>query len=311
MDEDRVEQISLTSGMRVATLLERMGRAGVLGAGSLGRAFEVTVEMLQDPEYTVFLTLGGPMIPGGLRRIVQMLINRGLVDAVVTSGANIVHDIIESLGYSAVKGSFYADDSSLRTASIGRAGDIFFPQEGFIAFEKKTYAVLDAIPETRRRELSVSELLELYGGSLGDEASFLAAAAARKTPVFAPALLDSMLGFHIWTYSQLHSLHLDQVKDMSRLADAVYEAEKVGAIILGGGASKHFLLGANTLREGLDAAVQITLDRPEGGSLGGAPLEEAVSWKKAKAGKLVTVVGDATMVFPILAAGALERMGML
>jgi len=309
--KEQVEQITLAPGLRIAPLLEAMGRAGVLGAGSLGGAFEVTLEMFRDPDYTVFLTLAGPMVPGGLRKIVQTLLDRGLVEAVVTSGANIVHDIIEALGYRAVKGSFRADDSALRVAGIGRAGDILFPQEGFTALEKKTYEVLDSIPETRRGGLSASELLAEYGRSLDDEDSFLRTAAEKGVPIFAPTLLDSMLGLHIWTYSQLHNLRLDPVRDMTRLADIVYEAKKVGALILGGGASKHFLLGANTLREGLDAAVQITLDRPEGGSVGGAPLEEAVSWKKAKAGRLVTVIGDATMVFPILVAGALERLGKL
>lgn len=311
MVEEPVEQITLVPGLRIASLLEAMGRAGVLGAGSLGRAFEVTLEMLTGPEYTVFLTLGGPMVPGGLRKIVQTLLDRGLIEAVVTSGSNIVHDIVEALGYKAVKGSFHADDSALRAAGIGRAGDILFPQEGFSALEKKTYEVLDKIPEARRAGLAVSELLTDFGRSLDDADSFLRTAARKGVPVFAPTLLDSMLGLHIWTYSQLHNLRLDPVRDMTSLADIIYEAKKVGALILGGGAPKHFLLGANTLREGLDAAVQITLDRPEGGSVGGAPLEEAVSWKKAKAGRLVTVVGDATMIFPILIAAALERLRML
>jgi len=67
-----------------------------------------------------------------------------------------------------------------------------------------------------------------------------------------------MLGFHIWTYSQLKPFHLDFVSDMTRLSNMIFESKKVGALILGGGPSKHFLLGANILREGLDSAVQIT-----------------------------------------------------
>ena len=86
-------------------------------------------------------------------------------------------------------------------------------------------------------------------------------------------------------------------------------AEKVGVIVLGGGLPKHHALGANTLREGVDAAIQVTLDRPEGGSLSGAPLEEAISWKKVKAtNKLVTVIGDATIIFPVIVAAVLEEL---
>lgn len=311
MVDEWVEQITLAPELQVVSLLEAMDRTGVLGAGSLGKAFRVTVEMLEDSDYAVFLTLAGPMVPGGLRKIVQTLLNQHLIEGIVTSGANVVHDIIEALGYKAMKGSFQADDLALRNMGIGRAGDILFPQESFLAFEKKTYDVLGNISEAGRKDLSTSQLLAEYGLSLNDEGSFLRTAAKNEIPIFAPAILDSMLGFHIWTYSQLHSLRLDQVGDMTLLADIIYEAKKVGALILGGGASKHFLLGANTFREGLDAAVQITLDRPEGGSLGGAPLEEAISWKKAKSGRLVTVVGDATMIFPVLIAGALEKLGML
>ena len=306
-----VKQITLAPELRVMPLLEAMEEAGVLGAGSLGRAYKVTVEMLEDTDYTVFLTLAGPMIPGGLRNIVQDLLQKHLIEGIVTSGANIVHDIIEALGYKAVKGTFHADDASLRNIGIGRAGDILFPQEGFSAFEKKTYEVLDCISQADRKDISASQFLTEYGMRLDDEDSFLRTAAESDIPIFAPAILDSMLGFHIWTYSQLKPFHLDLVSDMTRLSDMIFESKKVGALILGGGPSKHFLLGANILREGLDSAVQITLDRPEGGSLSGASLDEAVSWKKAKGGRLVTVIGDATIIFPILIAGVLEKLGIL
>jgi len=88
-----------------------------------------------------------------------------------------------------------------------------------------------------------------------------------------------------------------------------YEAKKVGAIILGGGMPKHHVLIANSYRGGVDAAIQITLDRPEGGGASGAPLEEAISWGKIKTQRmLATVVGDATVIFPLLTLAALERV---
>jgi deoxyhypusine synthase len=304
-----VKQIPLRTDIRVSQLVEAMGHCGVLGAGNLGRALKITVEMFKNPDYTVFLTLAGPMVPGGLRKIVQTLIAQGLVDGLVTSGANLVHDIIEALGHPGHQGTFAANDIGLRAQNIGRAGDIFFPQEGFAALEKKIYQVLDTIPSARLEGVSVSEFLTELGNSLEDKTSILKTLATKQIPVFCPAILDSMLGLHLWTYGQLHPLRIDPVKDMSRLADMMYDSKKVGALILGGGTSKHFLLGASTLREGLDAAVQITLDRPEGGSLSGATLEEAVSWKKVKArSHLVTVIGDATMIFPILMTASLQLL---
>jgi deoxyhypusine synthase len=96
---------------------------------------------------------------------------------------------------------------------------------------------------------------------------------------------------------------------MDELAELVFKARETGAIILGGGVSKHYILGANTLRDGLDYGIQITTDREEGGSLSGARLEEAVSWRKAKGRRnLVTVYGDATLVFPVLWAGVRRKV---
>jgi deoxyhypusine synthase len=94
---------------------------------------------------------------------------------------------------------------------------------------------------------------------------------------------------------------------LNQLSEKIFQAKKTGAIILGGGLPKHFTLGANMLREGVDAAFQITLDRPEAGSLSGAPLEEAISWRKAKQnGQFCTVIGDATICFPLIVSAAID-----
>ncbi|MFQ6077277.1 MAG: deoxyhypusine synthase [Candidatus Bathyarchaeia archaeon] len=304
-----MEQIRLRPGMTVGQLVEEMDRCGVLGAGRVARAVNVMVEMFSDPGYTVFLGLAGPMVAGGLRRIVGDLIDHGYIDAVVTSGANVVHDVIEALGYGHLKGSFMADDAGLRGEGLGRVGDVYIEQKAFEAFERRMHETLDGLPEDKRGRMPFYQLLDELGKRLEDAESILARASKRGVPVFSPGLLDSMVGLHVWTYTQLKRLGLDPVGDLKRLSDVVFASERVGAIMLGGGIPKHHILAANILRDGIDAAVQITLDRPEGGSLSGAPLEEAVSWRKARVGaRLVTVVGDATAVFPIMVAAVLERM---
>ena len=127
-------------------------------------------------------------------------------------------------------------------------------------------------------------------------------------PIFCPGIFDSMLGLDLWTYSQLNPLFINPFKDFSKLVELSYESKRVGAIILGGGMPKHHVLIANSYRGGVDAAIQITLDRPEGGGASGAPLEEAISWGKIKRrDNLVTLVGDATILFPIMTLGALEN----
>jgi len=153
----------------------------------------------------------------------------------------------------------------------------------------------------------VAELLAEIGRRIEDSESILAIAARKNVPIICPAFVDSIAGFHLWVFGQDKRLVMDPLLDVSRLMDKVYEAKKVGVIILGGGSPKHFALFANTFREGVDSAIQITMDRPEPGGLSGASLEEAVSWGKIKPeGKSVTVIGDATIIFPIIVAAAIS-----
>ncbi len=301
--------MNVKAGMTVGSLVDEMAKSGVLGAGKLANAVDVMVEMFKNPEYTVFLSLAGPMVLGGLRKIISDLIDGEYVNVIVTSGGNIVHDIIESLGYRSIKGSFFASDKRLKEKGLGRVGDIYVEQEDFKALEKEIYRVLDSLPKTNKERVAINQLLHDIGKSIDDEDSILKKASIHNTPIFSPGVLDSMLGLHLWTYGQLKTLIIDPLLDFNRLSEIVFNSKKSGVIILGGGVPKHHVLAANILRGGVDAAVQVTLDRPEGGSLSGAPLEEAISWKKAKSGKrLVTVIGDATIIFPIMVAATLERL---
>lgn len=304
-----VKQIHVKLGMSIGQLVTEMRNCGVLGAGRLAKAVDLVTEMFGDPDYTVFLTLAGPMVPGGLRRIIKDLIDEEYVDVIMASGANIVHDMMEALGYSHIKGTLWADDVKLRRRKLGRIGDIYVRQEAFHKLEREIHKFLEDISKKEIEGPSIRRLLYDFGTKLNDPSSILTSATKRNAPIFCPGLIDSMIGFHIWTFSQLKKFSINPVADLHELSEIVFKAKKVGAIILGGGLPKHHVLSACMLREGIDVAVQITLDRPEGGSLSGAPLEEAVSWGKVKAsGKHVTVIGDATMIFPVIIAAALEKL---
>lgn len=305
-----VKHMRLQAGMTVADLVENMRSAGVLGAGKVGEACELVTEMFRNPDYTVFLTLSGALVPAGFRRIIRDLIENEYVDAVVTTGANMVHDMVEALGYKHMVGSFQAEDRRLRRENIGRIGDIYIDQKAFQALEKWLYKTVEALPEEKRKRISGAELMHELGRNIKDKDSILAAAARKNVPIIVPAFIDSIAGFQLWMYGQDKTLRIDPLLDTKTLMDEVYEAKKVGIIILGGGVPKHFALFGNTFREGVDAAVQITMDRPEPGGLSGASLEEAISWGKVKPkGKGVTVICDATIAFPLIVAAALEQLG--
>lgn len=309
MPTKRVEQMRIRQGMTVGELAQEMRKAGVIGAGRVGKAVEIAKELFFDPKYTVFLAISGPLVPGGLRLIFSDLIRNGHVNAVVTSGANIVHDLVEAMGGGHMVGQVDVDDSKLWEAGINRIYDIYMESGVFSDLEQYVTGILNDIPEDKRTGIPIHGLLKELGLRVKDKDSILLNAALREVPVFSPGFLDSMLGIPLWMYSKHSRLRIDTLKDFELFAEMVYEAEKAGAIILGGGTPKHHTLYMNTLREGLDAAIQITSARADDGSLSGAPLSEAISWGKIKGSRTASIFGDVTIVFPIIVAAALEKLG--
>jgi deoxyhypusine synthase len=304
---NRVKPMHLKGGLTVGELVSEMQKCGVLGAGNIGKATEIVAEMFSDKDYTVFLTLAGPLVPGGLRKVIRDLIENDYVHVVVTTGANMVHDMVESLGHRHWIGTFLAEDEELKTKDIGRIGDIYIEQNAFRGLEDWMNKILEEIPEKKRARISTTELLFEIGKRISDPESILATAAKKGVPIVCPGIVDSIAGYHMWMFGQDKTLRIDPLLDTHTLVDKVYDAKKAGMIILGGGWPKHYALFANTFREGVDLAVQITMDRPEPGGLSGATLKEAISWGKVKPeGKEVTVICDVTIAFPLIVAAALE-----
>jgi deoxyhypusine synthase len=294
--------------MRISNIARQMEAVGVLGPARFGKAVRILREMFNSDDYSNFISLAGPIIPGGLRNVITDLVDEKLLDGIVTTGANVTHDMIEALGHRHLVGSETLDDSKLRRRGLSRIYDLLVRQKAIEDLEKATHRMLTTIPESKRRNIATYELLWEFGKQLPDRQSLLHIAQRRSIPIFCPGIFDSMLGLNLWTYSQLNPLLINPFKDFSKLVDMMYDARKIGVVILGGGMPKHHVLIASSYRGGVDAAIQITLDRPDGGGASGAPLEEAISWGKIKGNQmLATVVGDATVMFPLLTLAALER----
>jgi len=304
----RVDQVKLEKGMSVDQLVREYQKASVLGAGKLARACSLLEEMVQA-KATLLLGLSGPLTASGMRGVISELVRMDAVSAIVTSGANVVHDVIESLGGYHCAGDFRAQDRRLREEGLGRIGNVYARNEDFTSFEDFIQGMLKELPPGRLNNLSPRELISEVAGRLEDESSFLRAAYRRGVPVFSPGISDSMLGLQLFFFSQSNSISLNVLKDMGELSTMVLSSPRVGGLFLGGGLPKHYIMGANLLREGIDYGIQITLDREEGGSLSGAKLEEGISWGKAgKEAKLVTVTGDSTIIFPLMVASLMERL---
>ena len=298
--------------MTVGELAEEMCLTGVMQGGRVGRAANIVAEMFSDPDYTTFITLSGPLVPGGMRVILRDLIRDGYIDAVMTNGANMVHDIVESMGRSHFIGTVNVDDEEIYEQGYNRAYDIFIENDTFVDIESYVGKLVDDIPEEKRDGIAFHEFLHEIGKRLTDEESVLKAAADKNIPIFSPGFLDSMLGIPLWIYSKQKKLVFNPLKDFDLLSDMVFDAKKSGAIILGGGTPKHHTQYMHTLREGLDAAVQLSSARVEDGSLSGAPLKESITWGKLRKGQLeektATIFGEVTSLFPLIIAAALEKV---
>lgn len=303
----KVKHLEISKGMTISDFMNQLDESGVLGAGRISHATNLLAESMKDKDTKIFLSLAGPMIPGGLRKVVRDLIEMGYVDLIISSGANLTHDLVESFG-----GRHYMstgeDDETLQDNGIGRIADIYTKSDDFEVFEEEIQKIFSKINE-KYEKISIQKFLYEIGMLVVDDNSFIATASRKNVPIFAPGLIDCMIGLQLWIYCQDHDFTISAVDDMHDLSDFVYNSKKVTACMLGGGLPKHYTLASNILTGGIDAGIQITLDRGEGGSLSGAPLEEAKSWAKAKKGSnLVTVVGDATVLFPLIVAGALDKI---
>lgn len=295
--------------MSLDELARAMKDTRVLGGGRIGEAVDVIAEMFEDPSYTNFLTVAGPMVPAGFRLVFGDLIDRGFLDAIVTTGANLTHDVIESLGLRHYQGSFNVDDRKLIRSGYSRIADIFVKESSFERLDKTVRRFLTEIPVADRKDAAYSDLLAKIGLMIKDKHSILHRAVRHNVKVFSPGLLDSILGLSLWSFAQTEVLQMNPIKDLTRMVNMAMSADKIGVLILGGGLPKHHTLLASVLREGVDRAVQITADRPEPGGLSGASLAESISWRKIrKGGVFVDVYGDATIVLPLILGAVLNRV---
>jgi deoxyhypusine synthase len=311
LERKYVEQMRVRAGMSVGELVEEMGRAGVFGAGRVHKAAEIYEKMVSDKEVLKFMGVAGALVPGGLRKVIRDTVNDRMTDIIVLTGANITHELVEAFGWKHEKGITSVGDAALREVGINRIFDAFVRDEAFEAFETRIGECFASIEEGKRRDgLASYELLHEIGLMLDDDESILKTAAKRGVLVFCPGIFDSILGLHIWMFSQQNELKIDLRRDLQKMIDVYFESQKVGAVFLGGGLPKNFILQAAMLTgRALSYAIQITMDRPEPGGLSGASLQEAQSWGKVKPeAEWVDVVTDVTIGFPLIVAATTERL---
>jgi len=311
-----VRHMELKPSITVNQLIQQFDNAGSFGAGRLATACNIFENMVRDEKCTIFLALAGAVVPAGLRYIIADLIRKKLIDVLVSTGANMIHDLIEALGGHHYKGHWFVDDFFLYKYHINRIYDIFVPEEDFVKADKILIEMFDEIAKEKQEKiLSTCELMRLIGSRLKDPKSIVRAAYEANVPIFLPAMRDSEFAYihiiHKERNKKDDALIVDSFKEASEMVAIAQKSEHLGMIVIGGGVPRNAVQHAALMADkGLDYAVIITTDRPEYGGLSGSTLEETISWGKLKkkAGK-VMVIGDAMIIFPLTVAALLERLG--
>lgn len=305
----KVTDIALSKHMSSGELVAQMGRGGGFTAKKVSVAVDILEEMVKDGDCANFLSFTGNVIATGLRGVIKDLVKERIFDVVITTCGAIDHDFAR-IWAAYYHGSFFADDAELRGRGISRLGNVFIPDESYgVTIEKRIRPILKDIWKSGLKELSTRELCREIGRRLKSEDSILYWCWKNRVPIFIPAITDGAVGSQLWMFSQQHDFKLSPLRDEQELSDIVFGAKRTGALVIGGGVSKHHTIWWNQFRGGLDRVVYVTTAVEWDGSLSGAKVREAISWGKVKEkARFVTVEGDATVLLPLMVAALLERL---
>jgi len=305
-----IEPFVVEEGLGADAVLARMERISFQGR-NLATAHRIWQKMLQD-DVTIFLGMAGALSAGGLRLVVAHLIRERYVDVLVSTGANLYHDLHETRGRHHYLGSQHADDAALAQERIDRVYDTYASEEEFIDNDNwiaKFAATLEKRPYTSR------EFLHRLGGHLWETTGrdgILTAAYLAKVPIFCPAIADSSIGMGL-SQARQHvpgAGYVDIIGDIVESANVIIRRPRTASVVLGGGTPKNFINQASVQAEfysdqvgGHSYALQIVTDVPHFGGASGSSLEEAQSWGKLSTeSDKVSVQADATLALPLLAS---------
>ena len=303
-----VEDISIRNDTSVEKIFEQMSKSGGFESRNLAESLDILTSMIKDDDCQKFLSLVGAIISTGLRGIVKDMIKNKWFNVVITTCGALDHDIARHFSnYN--EGSFTLDDAKLADQNIHRLGNVLVPMQSYgPLIEEKMQLFLEEEYNKGTREMSTEDICKMIGSHLGED-SFLYWASKNDVKVIVPGIVDGAVGSQIWMFTQKHAdFKLNITKDADTLSGIIFKAKKSGALMLGGGISKHHTLWWNQYREGLDYAVYITTAQEFDGSLSGALVREAISWGKVtQNAKQTTIHAEITTVLPFLYSALLSR----
>jgi deoxyhypusine synthase len=295
----------------ILDVLEKMGDCSFQGR-NLSIALDIWDNMLDDDRCLIFFGLAGAMSAAGMRLLVIYLIENRYIDCLVSTGANIFHDIHEARGFHHWKWHPEADDSQLKKKNLDRVYDTLLSEDELRTtdnwLDKLSYNINHGRPITTR------EYLNILGEKMNSEGvtdCIVSAAYRQNIPIYIPAIADSSIGISLANkkYEPDNYFKFDVIGDIYESSYITENSPRSGVIYVGGGSPKNFIQqsevvytrGPETGNQGHYYAIQITTDVPHWGGLSGCTFSEAKSWGKiAKEATTVAVFSDATISLPIL-----------
>ncbi|MFX0022043.1 MAG: deoxyhypusine synthase family protein [Candidatus Hermodarchaeota archaeon] len=294
----KINQFRIRENTDIIELINSLKDTG-FNAKKLAIACEIYKEMVNTESCVKFFGLAGALVPAGLQKVIFDFLNEGFIDVLVTTGANLTHDLAEALGYQHLQGNLEKgefDDDFLHREEMNRIYDVYMPNKVYEGIEDFVSKL-----EITDNNMSVSSFLKFLGNHLPENSnSILRACYDNDIPIFCPAFTDSGLAMQLGFHNQ--KLNLNHFKDMLEMVNIAWDAQVAGICIVGGGVPKNFIMQSlQFCPNSATYAIQITMDRPEPGGLSGASLREAISWGKInEKAKYSTVISDATIALPLI-----------
>src|SRR5215467_7847395 len=305
----KIEPPDIFAEMTVSQLMDFFGSTGY-NARRLAEASEMMSDMIRTKS-TVCLTLAGAMTPIGMGKAIAAMIKNGFIDWIVTTGANVYHDLHFAYGLPVRQGHFNVDDDILYSKEIVRIYDVYIKERGTL--QAQDIIVQAALRDGLKgvsNDNSTADISYALGKAAKEnsrfpEKSFTISAFENEIPIYIPAISDSSIGLNMLPLLfEKRDVPLCVINDVAESAAILWKSPKSGALELGGGVPKNFfqqtgpaLYQILKLKEGgHDYIIQLTDARPDTGGLSGATLQEGKSWGKIKTSHEgnVIVYGDAS-----------------
>jgi len=302
-------------------MLKSLKKCGFQGR-NLGRALDLLYKMVNNDNILTVLTLSGAMVPAGMGDIICALIENKLIDVIVSTGANTIHDLVDAVSdIGHYIGSSNVDDNELFKARINRIYNTFLPEDNYKRAENILLDIIHGIFSSKDIYIAPSDLMKKVGEKI-NERCILSIAAKYDVPIFVPAFSDSEFALNLIKYSvrEGYKFNLDIFGDVLTFANIIRKLDEFGTFIIGGGVPRNWaqqifpLLDQidNVESMGYNYSVRITSAVEYDGGLSGCTISESKSWGKySLESKYITVWCDATIALPILITGLFQRLKII